>query len=152
MVHSEQREDAQTASPQSSEHGARYRPRANPSPRRSSGHRDRGHAGGRGGGRIQSGQQTPAHPGWQHTQADQHHDNDFNNESYLYDDQHASNQQTQQWPQQPWPQQQRQTEQSSQCMEPTLLQLAAQIKSMADQHAAMLNQHAAMLIEAISCR
>jgi hypothetical protein len=51
-----------------------------------------------------------------------------------------------------WPQQQRQTEQASQCMEPTLLQLAAQIKSMADQHAAMLNQHAAMLIEAISCR
>ena len=74
--YSEHREDAQTASPQNSEYGARTRPRANPSPTASAGRGgqpDRGQAGGRRGGLMQSGQQTPAQSGWRRPQADQHH-------------------------------------------------------------------------------
>ena len=75
MAPSGHREHAQTVSPQNSEYGARYRPRADPSPSAwtgRGGHRGRGRAGGRGGGPMQIGQQTPAHPGWQRPQADQH--------------------------------------------------------------------------------
>ena len=75
---------------------------------------------------------------------------DFNPSLQIY--QQQPQQQLQLWPQQPWPQQRqlqtpppqnfkahvgrRQPEQASQNMEPALLQLAAQIKAMADQQAA----------------